>query len=102
MILDAYYPDRMSGRPKAVVPVVAGKMAVPRESEQGLFARLAPDPKQTLMGDLLLDQIGSLNRLARSLKARSPPSRMSHTYYRICGFSRLPLSYVISGNCPGL
>jgi hypothetical protein len=37
-------------------------------------------------------QIDTRRRLARSLKARSPPSRMSQTCCRMRGFSRLPQS----------
>lgn len=51
---------------------------------------------------LIVYQMVTRKRLARSLKARSPPSRMSHTCCRMSGFSRLPLSYVMSGNWPGL
>ena len=41
------------------------------------------------------------SRFARSLKASSPPSRISQTCFRISGFSSPPLIYCISGSCPG-
>jgi len=44
----------------------------------------------------------NLKRLARSRKARSPTSRMSHTHCLIVASSNPPLTYSIVGNSPAM